>query len=81
MARITRIRAGLLTPSSARARWRENLTRDDIMTFDMASFPQDGGTRRRERFIHGEIFMQRPDGLRRAQPRATVTPLPRVPCP
>jgi ribulose-5-phosphate 4-epimerase/fuculose-1-phosphate aldolase len=39
------------------------VTRDDIMTFDMASVPQNGDTRTPylERFIHGEIFVQRPD--------------------
>jgi ribulose-5-phosphate 4-epimerase/fuculose-1-phosphate aldolase len=41
----------------------ELVTLDDIMTFDMASVPQDGDTRTPylERFIHGEIFMRRPD--------------------
>jgi Ribulose-5-phosphate 4-epimerase and related epimerases and aldolases len=39
------------------------VTRDDIMTFDMASVPQNGDTRTPylERFIHGEIFARRPD--------------------
>ena len=41
----------------------ELVTRDDIMTFDMACAPQNGDTRRPylECFIHGEIFMRRPD--------------------
>ena len=41
----------------------ELVTRDDIMTFDLASAPLDGDTRTPylERFIHGEIFAQRPD--------------------
>jgi HCOMODA/2-hydroxy-3-carboxy-muconic semialdehyde decarboxylase len=39
------------------------VTRDDIMTFDMASVPQNGDTRTPylERFIHGEIYRARPD--------------------
>ena len=41
----------------------ELVTRDDIMTFDLASIAQDGDTRTPylERFIHGEIYAQRPD--------------------
>ena len=41
----------------------ELVARDDIMTFDMASIPQNGDTRTPylERFIHGEIFVRRPD--------------------
>lgn len=41
----------------------EIVTRDDIMTFDMASAPQNGDTRTPylERFIHSEIYVQRPD--------------------
>jgi ribulose-5-phosphate 4-epimerase/fuculose-1-phosphate aldolase len=41
----------------------ELVTREDIMTFDMACAPQNGDTRTPylERFIHGEIYMQRPD--------------------
>ena len=41
----------------------ELVTPDDIMTFDMASVPQNGDTRTPylERFIHGEIYQQRPD--------------------
>ena len=47
----------------ARSLAPELVTRDDIMTFDMASAAQDGDTRTPylERFIHGEIFMRRPD--------------------
>jgi ribulose-5-phosphate 4-epimerase/fuculose-1-phosphate aldolase len=47
----------------ARSLAPELVTRDDIMTFDMASAPQNGDTRTPylERFIHGEIFVQRPD--------------------
>jgi ribulose-5-phosphate 4-epimerase/fuculose-1-phosphate aldolase len=47
----------------ARSLAPELVTRDDIMTFDMTSAPQDGDTRTPylERFIHGEIFTQRPD--------------------
>ena len=47
----------------ARSLAPELVTRDDIMTFDMASAPQDGDTRTPylERFIHGKIFTQRPD--------------------
>lgn len=41
----------------------ELVTRDDIITFDLASVAQDGDTRTPylERFIHGEIYQQRPD--------------------
>jgi ribulose-5-phosphate 4-epimerase/fuculose-1-phosphate aldolase len=41
----------------------ELVTRDDIMTFDMTSAPQNGDARAPylERFIHGGIFLQRPD--------------------
>jgi ribulose-5-phosphate 4-epimerase/fuculose-1-phosphate aldolase len=41
----------------------ELVTADDIMTFDLASVAQDGDTRNPylERFIHGEIYAQRPD--------------------
>ena len=41
----------------------ELVTKDDIMTFDLASSPQDGDTRAAylERFIHGEIYARRPD--------------------
>ena len=41
----------------------ELVTRDDIMTFDLASAAQDGDTRTPylERFIHGEIYARRPD--------------------
>ena len=41
----------------------ELVTRDDIMTFDLAANAQDGDARTPylERFIHGEIFAQRPD--------------------
>ena len=47
----------------ARSLAPELVTRDDIMTFDMASVPQNGDARTPylERFIHGEILMQRPD--------------------
>jgi len=47
----------------ARSLAPELVTRDDIMTFDMASIPQDGDTRTPylERFIHVEILMLRPD--------------------
>ena len=47
----------------ARSLAPELVTRDDIMTFDMASAAQNGDTRTPyvERFIHGEIFAQRPD--------------------
>jgi len=43
----------------------ELVTRDDIMTFNMASVPQDGDMRTPylERFIHGAIYAQRPDVL------------------
>jgi ribulose-5-phosphate 4-epimerase/fuculose-1-phosphate aldolase len=39
------------------------VTRDDIMTLDMTSTPQDGDKRTPylERFIHGEIYKRRPD--------------------
>jgi ribulose-5-phosphate 4-epimerase/fuculose-1-phosphate aldolase len=41
----------------------ELVTRDDIMTFDLESNPQDGDTRAPylERFIHGGIYARRPD--------------------
>jgi ribulose-5-phosphate 4-epimerase/fuculose-1-phosphate aldolase len=41
----------------------ELVTRDGIMTFDLASAAQNGDTRRPylERFIHGEIYAKRPD--------------------
>ena len=41
----------------------ELVTRSDIMTFDLASVAQDADTRSPylERFIHGEIYLQRPD--------------------
>ncbi len=41
----------------------ELVTRDDIMTFDLASAPQDKDGRQPylERFIHGEIYAKRPD--------------------
>jgi ribulose-5-phosphate 4-epimerase/fuculose-1-phosphate aldolase len=41
----------------------ELVTRDDIMTFDFASAPQNADTRAPylERFIHGEIYAKRPD--------------------
>ncbi len=41
----------------------ELVTRDDIMTFDLASTPQDGDARAPylERFIHGGIYARRPD--------------------
>ncbi len=41
----------------------ELVTRDDIVTFDLASTAQDGDTRTPylERFIHGAIYAQRPD--------------------
>jgi ribulose-5-phosphate 4-epimerase/fuculose-1-phosphate aldolase len=47
----------------ARSLAPELVTRDDIMTFDMASAPQNGDARTPylERFIHGEIYQQRPD--------------------
>ena len=47
----------------ARSLAPELVTRDDIMTFDMASVPQDGDTRTPylERFIHGEIYQRRHD--------------------
>ena len=47
----------------ARSLAPELVTRDVIMTFDMASSAQDGDTRTPylERFIHGEIYAQRSD--------------------
>jgi len=41
----------------------ELVSRDDIITFDLESNAQDGDTRTPylERFIHGEIYAQRPD--------------------
>ncbi len=47
----------------ARSLAPELVMRDDIMTFDMASVPQDGDTRTPylERFIHGGIYVKRPD--------------------
>ena len=47
----------------ARSLAPELVTRDDIMTFDMASAPQNRDTRTPylERFIHGEIYQLRPD--------------------
>ena len=41
----------------------ELVTRDDIITYDLASVAQDGDTRAPylERFIHGEIYARRPD--------------------
>jgi ribulose-5-phosphate 4-epimerase/fuculose-1-phosphate aldolase len=41
----------------------EQVTRDDLMLFDLASVPQNGDTRAPylERFIHGEIYARRPD--------------------
>jgi ribulose-5-phosphate 4-epimerase/fuculose-1-phosphate aldolase len=41
----------------------ELVTRDDIMTFDLASAPLGGDPRTPylERFIHGEIYARRPD--------------------
>ena len=41
----------------------ELVTRDDIITYDLASNPQNGDTRAPylERFIHGEIYAKRPD--------------------
>lgn len=41
----------------------ELVTRDDIMTFNFASFAQDSDTRAPylERFIHGQIYASRPD--------------------
>jgi ribulose-5-phosphate 4-epimerase/fuculose-1-phosphate aldolase len=47
----------------SRSRAPELVTRDDIMTFDFSSTPQDGDTRQPylERFIHGEIYAKRPD--------------------
>ena len=47
----------------ARSLAPELVTPDDIMTFDLASSPQAGDPRAPylERFIHGEIYAQRPD--------------------
>jgi ribulose-5-phosphate 4-epimerase/fuculose-1-phosphate aldolase len=47
----------------ARSLAPELVTRDDIMTFDLASAAQDGDTRTGylERFIHGTILARRPD--------------------
>jgi len=47
----------------ARSLAPEQVTRDDLMLFDLASAPQDGDKRTPylERFIHGEIYAQRPD--------------------
>ena len=41
----------------------ELVTRDDIVTYDLESNPQNGDTRAGyiERFIHGEIYARRPD--------------------
>ena len=41
----------------------EQVTRDDLMLFDLASAAQDGDTRSPylERFIHGRIYARRPD--------------------
>ena len=41
----------------------EQVTRDDLMLFDLASMPQDGDTRAPyvERFIHGAIYAHRPE--------------------
>ena len=41
----------------------ELVTAADLMTFDLASRPQDGDARTTylERFIHGEIYARRPD--------------------
>ena len=41
----------------------EQVTRDDLMLFDLASVAQNGDTRvpYLERFIHGEIYARRPD--------------------
>jgi len=43
----------------------ELVTRADIQTYDLESNVQDGDTRQPylERFIHGEIYAQRPDAL------------------
>ena len=43
----------------------ELVTHDDIQTYDLQSNVQDGDTRQPylERFIHGEIYAQRPDAL------------------
>ncbi|MBS0319060.1 MAG: class II aldolase/adducin family protein [Proteobacteria bacterium] len=47
----------------SRSRAPEQIERDDIMTFDLASNAQGGDTRNGylERFIHGEIYARRPD--------------------
>ena len=47
----------------ARSLAPELVTRDDVMTYDLASVAQDGDTRQPylERFIHGEIYAFRPD--------------------
>jgi ribulose-5-phosphate 4-epimerase/fuculose-1-phosphate aldolase len=47
----------------ARSLAPEQVTRDDLMTFDLASNPQDDDARTPylERFIHGEIYARRPD--------------------
>lgn len=47
----------------ARSLAPELVTRDDIMTLDLDSVAQDGDTRKPylERFIHGQIYAQRPD--------------------
>src|SRR5262245_11665902 len=47
----------------ARSLAPEQVTRDDLMTFDLASTPQNGDTRTPylERFIHGGIYARRPD--------------------
>ena len=41
----------------------EQVTRDDLMLFDLASVPQNGDTRAPylERFIHGAIYARRPE--------------------
>jgi len=41
----------------------EQVTRDDLMLFDLASEPQNGDTRAPylERFIHGEIYARCPN--------------------
>jgi len=41
----------------------EQVTRDDLMTLDLASSPQNGDSRAPylERFIHGEIYARRPE--------------------
>ena len=47
----------------ARAMPPNVVAHDDLMTFDLASTPLDGDTRRPflERFIHGAIYRRRPD--------------------